>query len=197
MLPESAEIVLLAAIALAFVFVFAPAAPRRSLLLRGGAGLAGTVAIAAVPTFELVVLVLLTLGVLHAAVDGKQSFAVRLRAPALAVAVFALGLVLARAAGPQVLERVAAARCSSSSASFSVACRSTSLRPRLRGPGRSWSGRSTWSWRRPWRARRRSPASPPACCSCVGRPSCSGRSDSCLHWGCCCGFRGRCGLVAA
>ena len=108
MLPETAEIVLLAAIALAFVFVFAPAAPRRSLLLRGGAGLAGTVAIAAVPTFELVVLVLLTLGVLHAAVDGKQSFAVRLRAPALAVAVFALGLVLARAAGPQVLQRFAA-----------------------------------------------------------------------------------------
>lgn len=109
MLPESAEIVLFAAFALAYAFVFAPAAaPRRPLLFRGGTGLVGTVAIAAVPTFELVLLVLLTLGVLHAAMDGKQSFAVRLRAPVLAVAVLGLGLVLARAAGPEVLDRFAA-----------------------------------------------------------------------------------------
>lgn len=109
MLAESVEIVLLTAIAVAFAFVFAPAAAqRRPLLFRGGAGLAGTVAIAAVPTFELVLLVLLTLGLLHSAVEGKQPFAVRLKAPALAVAVFALGLVLARAAGPEVLDRFAA-----------------------------------------------------------------------------------------
>src|SRR5437870_1359982 len=109
MLPESAELVFFAAFALAFAFVFAPAAaPRRSLLWRGGAGLAGTIAIVAVPTFELVLLTLLTLGVLNAAADGKQPFALRLRAPVLAVAVFALGLVLARAAGPEVLDRFAA-----------------------------------------------------------------------------------------
>jgi len=109
MLPESAEVVLFAAFALAFALVFAPAAaPRRALLFRGGAGLAGTIAIAAVPTFELVLLTLLTLGVLNAAVDGKQQLAVRLRAPVLAVAVFAMGLVLARAAGPEVLDRFAA-----------------------------------------------------------------------------------------
>src|SRR5207302_11111727 len=109
MLPESAELVFFAAFALAFAFVFAPAAaPRRSLLWRGGAGLAGTIAIVAVPTVELVLLTLLTLGVLNAAADGKQPFALRLRAPVLAVAVFALGLVLARAAGPEVLARFAA-----------------------------------------------------------------------------------------
>src|SRR3989442_1530914 len=109
MLPESAELVLFAAFVLAFAFVFAPAAaPRRSLLLRGGAGLAGTITIVAVPTFELVLLTLLTLGVLNAAADGKQPFAVRLKAPVFAVAVFALGLVLARAAGPEVLDRFAA-----------------------------------------------------------------------------------------
>src|SRR5256885_7173903 len=109
MLPESAELLFFGAFALAFAFVFAPAAaPRRSLLLRGGAGLAGTIAIVAVPTFELVLLTLLTLGVLNAAADGKQPFALRLRAPVLAVAVFALGLVLGRAAGPEGLSSFAA-----------------------------------------------------------------------------------------
>src|SRR3989442_15267206 len=109
MLPESAELVLFAAFVLAFAFVFAPAAaPRRSLLLRGGAGLAGPIAIFAVPPCELVLLTLLTLGVLNAAADGKQPFAVRLKAPVFAVAVFARGLVLARAAGPEVLDRFAA-----------------------------------------------------------------------------------------
>jgi len=109
MLPESAEVVLFAALVLAFAILFAPApAPRRSLLLRGGAGLAGTIAISAVPTFELALLVLLGLGVLNASTSGKQSFAIRLRAPVLAVAVFALGLVLARATGPEVLGRFAA-----------------------------------------------------------------------------------------
>src|SRR5207237_691286 len=40
MLPESAELVFFAAFALAFAFVFAPAAARRpSLLWRGGAGI--------------------------------------------------------------------------------------------------------------------------------------------------------------
>src|SRR5207302_1331520 len=73
MLPESAELVFFAAFALAFAFVFAPAAaPRRSLLWRGSAGLAGTIAIVVVPTFELVLLTLLTLGVLNAAAAGTR-----------------------------------------------------------------------------------------------------------------------------
>src|SRR2546423_1393373 len=100
MLPESAELVFFAAFVLAFAFVFAPAAaPRRSLLLRGGAGLAGTITIVAVPTFELVLLTLLTLGVLNAAADGKQPFAVRLKAPVFPVAVFRLGVVVAGTRG--------------------------------------------------------------------------------------------------
>src|SRR5207245_2691369 len=81
---------------------------RRSLMFRGGVGLAGTIAIATVPTFELSLLALLVLGVLHAAVNGKQSFATRLRAPVLAVALLALALVLARAQGSDVLGRFAA-----------------------------------------------------------------------------------------
>src|SRR5438445_619473 len=109
MLPESAEVVLFAALVLAFAILFAPTrAPRRSLVLRGGAGLAGTIAIAAVPTFELALLVLLGLGVLNASAAGRRSFAIRLRAPVLAVAVIALALVLARATGPEVLGRFAA-----------------------------------------------------------------------------------------
>src|SRR5205807_3613428 len=63
---------------------------------------------ATVPTFELSLLALLVLGVLHAAVNGKQSFATRLRAPVLAVALLALALVLARAQGSDVLGRFAA-----------------------------------------------------------------------------------------
>ena len=86
MWPESAEVVVFTAFALAFALTFAPApTQRRSLMFRGGVGLAGTIAIATVPTFELSLLALLVLGVLHAAVNGKQSFATRLRAPVLAV----------------------------------------------------------------------------------------------------------------
>ena len=109
MWPESAEVVVFTAFALAFALTFAPApTQRRSLMFRGGVGLAGTIAIAAVPTFELSLLALLVLGVLHAAVNGKQSFATRLRAPVLAVALLALALVFARAQGSDVLGRFAA-----------------------------------------------------------------------------------------
>src|SRR5438094_100465 len=109
MWPESAEVVVFTAFALAFALTFAPApTQRRSLMFRGGVGLAGTIAIATVPTFELSLLALLVLGVLHAAVNGKQSFATRLRAPVLAVALLALALVLARAQGSDVLGRFAA-----------------------------------------------------------------------------------------
>src|SRR5438094_4155502 len=107
--PDATEISVFIALVLGFALAFAPAqSPRRSLLVRGGTGLAGTVAIAAVPTFDLAILVLLTLGVLHAAAGGKRAFAIRLRAPLLAVAMLALAVVLARVEGPEVLDRFAA-----------------------------------------------------------------------------------------
>src|SRR5438094_8715268 len=128
MLPESAELVFFAAFALAFAFVFAPAAaPRRSLLWRGGAGLAGTIAIVAVPTFELVLLTLLTLGVLNAAADGKQPFALRLRALVFPVRDSAWGLALPRPGDPGGLARFAAGGSAPGSARGS-ACRPTSIR---------------------------------------------------------------------
>jgi len=108
-LPEAIEIIAFATVASILVLVVAPAtASRRTLAVRGGAGLVGTVAIAAAPTFELVLLVLLALGVLHAAVAGNRPFAVRLRAPVLAVAMLVLGLVLARVEAPDVVGRFAA-----------------------------------------------------------------------------------------
>src|SRR2546430_8075259 len=106
---DATEIIVFIALVLGFALAFAPAqSPRRSLLVRGSTGLAGTVAIAAVPTFDLAILVLLTLGVLHAAAGGKRAFAIRLRAPLLAVAMLALAVVLARVEGPDVLGRFAA-----------------------------------------------------------------------------------------
>jgi hypothetical protein len=40
------------------------------------------VLVAAAPTFDLALFVLLATGVVHASIDGRRSFAVRLRAPA-------------------------------------------------------------------------------------------------------------------
>jgi hypothetical protein len=109
-LPEAVEIVALAAAALVFAVVFAPTpALRRPLLLRGSAGLVGTAAIAAAPTLDLSLLVLLVIGVLQAAIGGTRSFAVRLRPPVLAVAALALGLVFLRVEAPEVVARLGAA----------------------------------------------------------------------------------------
>jgi hypothetical protein len=107
--PEALVLLVISAAALAFAVAFAPpAASRRVLLVRGGAGLAGTAAIAAVPTLDLALLVLLVLGVLHAAVAGTRSFAIRLRPPLIAVALLALGLLLVRVAGPDLVARFGA-----------------------------------------------------------------------------------------
>jgi len=107
--PEAAELIVIAAAALAFAVVFAPqAASRRALLVRGGAGLAGTAVIAAVPTLDLAVLVLLVLGALHAAVAGTRSFATRLRPPVIAVAMIALGIALVRVQGADLVARFGA-----------------------------------------------------------------------------------------
>ena len=107
--PEAVELLVVTAAALAFAIAFAPpAASRRTLLVRGGAGLAGGAAIAAAPTLDIALLVLLALGVLHATVAGTRSFATRLRPPAIAVAVLALGLLLTRVQGPELVARFGA-----------------------------------------------------------------------------------------
>jgi hypothetical protein len=107
--PEAIELLLFAAIALMFALVFSPpTARRRVLLVRGGAGLAASVLIVAVPSFDLALLIVLALGVLQASIDGKRPFALRLRAPVIAVAMLALAVVLASVEGPVVLERFAA-----------------------------------------------------------------------------------------
>lgn len=109
MLPEALELVALTAASLVFAVVFAPPfASRRSLLLRGGTGLVGTASIAAMPSLDLALLVLLVLGALHAMIGAARPFAVRLRPPVVAVAVLALGLVFIRVQGPDVLARFGA-----------------------------------------------------------------------------------------
>lgn len=109
MRPESLELIGLAAVALVLVLALAPAATSRPrLIASGGTGLAGTALVAAAPTFDLALLVLLATGVVHAAIDGRRSFAVRLRAPAVAVGLLALAAVFARVEGPDVLHRFAA-----------------------------------------------------------------------------------------
>ena len=61
--PEAIELLVLAAAALMFAIVFSPpTAGRRVLLVRGGAGLAASVLIVAMPTFDLALLVVLALG---------------------------------------------------------------------------------------------------------------------------------------
>jgi hypothetical protein len=107
-LPEAAEILVLVAAALVFAFVFAPAAiPRRSLVIQGGAGVAASAAIALVPTLDLALLILLALGTFDAAMGGLPTFAVRMRAPVVAVGILALALVFVRVEGPDVLGRFA------------------------------------------------------------------------------------------
>lgn len=110
MLPEAVELIAIAALALAFAVAFAPLpATRRPILIRGAGGLIGTAAIAAVPTLDIALLVLLALGVLHAAVSGTtRSFATRLRPPLIAVAMLALGLVLVRVQAPDLVARFGA-----------------------------------------------------------------------------------------
>jgi NADH:ubiquinone oxidoreductase subunit 2 (subunit N) len=107
-LPEAIELLLIVAAIFAMALVFSPPGARRHLLVKGGTGLLGTAAIVAVPTVDLAVLVLLGLALLDAAAGGKRPFAIRLRLPALAVALLALALAFSRFAGPDALERFAA-----------------------------------------------------------------------------------------
>jgi hypothetical protein len=107
-LPEAEELLILVAAGLVFAFVFAPTAiSRRSLVIQGGAGVVAGAAIAVVPTFDLALLVLLALGTVDAAVGGLRTFAVRMRAPMVAVGILALALIFLRVEGPDVLARFA------------------------------------------------------------------------------------------
>jgi hypothetical protein len=102
---EPVELTLMTAASLAFAVIFSATG---ALLLRGGAGLAGIAAIALVPTLDIALVVLLALGLLFASAEGNRTFAVRLRAPMVAVALLALALAFARFEGPDVLQRFAA-----------------------------------------------------------------------------------------
>jgi hypothetical protein len=105
----SRALLVAAAVALALVVGFAPSgADRVALLTWGLAGFAGMAAIAAAPSFDLVILLTLGIALLHAALAGRRSLAARLRAPALAVALLGAGLLFARAEGPPMLARFAA-----------------------------------------------------------------------------------------
>ena len=105
----SRALLVAAAVALALVVGFAPAgADRVALLTWGLAGFAGMAAIAAAPSFDLVILLTLGIALLHAALAGRRSLAARLRAPALAVVLLGAGLLFARAEGPPMLARFAA-----------------------------------------------------------------------------------------
>ncbi len=105
----SRAVLIVAAAALAFVVILAPQHAERSTLLRWGlAGLAGMAAIAVAPSLDISVMVLLALVLLQAIGPGRRSFARRVRAPALAVALLGLGLLFARMQGSPALERLAA-----------------------------------------------------------------------------------------
>jgi hypothetical protein len=106
---ESRSLLIAAAAALALVVALAPLLVERAILLTWGlAGLAGMAAIAAATRIDMIILVVLGLSVLQAASAGSRSFATRLRALVLAVAVLALAAAFARNDGPPILSRLAA-----------------------------------------------------------------------------------------
>jgi len=108
-LQANLSVLVAAAAAVVLALVLSPPRMSRSTLVaNGGAGLAGMVFIAAAPSLELAVLVLLALGVLHAGAGGRREFAVRLRGPIAAAALLGLALFFARVQGPDVLSRFAA-----------------------------------------------------------------------------------------
>ncbi|MFI4951318.1 MAG: hypothetical protein ACHP7A_09830, partial [Caulobacterales bacterium] len=103
------ELLLAATVALGMAVVFAPPrVPRANLLTWGLLGLAGMAAIAIAPSLDLILLILLVLAVLQARLASHRDFAIRLRAPVLAVVLLALGLALERLQGPVVLDRFGA-----------------------------------------------------------------------------------------
>lgn len=105
----SRSLVIAASTAVVLVVALAPPNVERSTMLTWGlAGLAGMTAIAAAPSLDLVMLVVVALAVLQAASGGRRALAVRIRAPMLAVGLLAFGVVFARFDGPPILARFAA-----------------------------------------------------------------------------------------
>ena len=103
------ELIAAAAATLILAVVLAPPrVMRASLLTWGLAGLAGMAAIAIAPSLDLVLLIVLALAVLQARLASHRDFATRVRAPVLAVALLAIGLVFERVDAPAVLERFGA-----------------------------------------------------------------------------------------
>jgi hypothetical protein len=109
MSAASRALLIAAAAALAFLVVLTPERADRTAILRWGlGGLAGMGAIAAAPTLDFAVLVLLALASLQAAGAARRPYAQRLRMPVLAVALLGVGLVLARLQGPPLVVRLGA-----------------------------------------------------------------------------------------
>ncbi len=107
--PAARSLIVVAAVALAFVVILAPARAERSTMLRWGlAALAGMAAMAVAPQLDIAVIVLLALVVVQAAALGRRPYASRLRGPLLAVVLLGLGLVFARMTGPPSLQHLAA-----------------------------------------------------------------------------------------
>jgi hypothetical protein len=107
--PEAVELVAFSAVALVIALLVAqPTASRRALLIRGVVGLAGTAAIVVAPGLDLAILILLALGLLHSMIDARRSLPARLRLPVLGVGLLALAAFVARANGPDAIDRFAA-----------------------------------------------------------------------------------------
>jgi hypothetical protein len=105
----SRALLLVAAASLALIIAFPPPRADRALLLAWGlAGIASMAAIAAAPSLDIVILLVLAIALLHAGLGGRRPLAARLRAPALAVALLGAGLVFARLDGSPILARFAA-----------------------------------------------------------------------------------------
>jgi hypothetical protein len=100
---------IVASVSLALIVVSAPERAERASLLRWGlAGLAGMAAITVAPSMDAVILVLLAMVALQAVAPGTRPLHRRIRAPGLAVAMLAAGLVFTRLEGPPLLERLGA-----------------------------------------------------------------------------------------
>jgi len=107
--PVGRALLVVAALALAFIVILAPARAERSTMLAWGlAALAGMAAMAVAPELDIAVMVLLGLVLLQAAALGRRPYASRIRGPLLAIALLGLGLVFARMTGPAALQRLAA-----------------------------------------------------------------------------------------
>ena len=104
----SRALLLVAAASLALIVACPPPRADRALLLAWGlAGIASMAAIAAAPSLDLVILLVLAIAILHAGLGGRRPLAARLRAPVLAVALLGAGLVFARLDGSPILARFA------------------------------------------------------------------------------------------